>query len=139
MRTVFADASYWIALLNPKDNLHSAAELVSAGLAPCRIVTTEMVLVELLNSLSNHGEQLRKAAVNTIESLSRNPNVDIVPQTSVQFHSAAARYALRLDKEWGATDCASFILMEEKRIADALTNDQHFRQAGFTVLMGADE
>jgi predicted nucleic acid-binding protein len=43
MRTVFADAGYWIALVNPDDDLHHRAKSVSASLAPLRIVTSEMV------------------------------------------------------------------------------------------------
>jgi predicted nucleic acid-binding protein len=40
-------------------------------------------------------------------------------------------YRNRLDKEWGLIDCISFIVMEERGITDALTADDHFRQAGF--------
>lgn len=50
MRTAFADAGYWIALINPDDDLHDRAKSVSASLAPLRIVTSEMVLTEVLNS-----------------------------------------------------------------------------------------
>ncbi len=138
MKRVFADACYWIALLNPKDQLHEQAHRVSAGLGPSRIVTTEMVLVELLNSLARFGESGREAAVRTVESLQSNPNVDIVPQTSLQFRSAVQHYASRLDKEWGATDCASFLLMEQHGVSEALTADHHFEQAGFTMLMETD-
>ena len=138
MRMIFADACYWIALLNPKDRLHETAEQVLRELGTCRIVTSEMVLVELLNGLSGFGNDKRKAVVQTIQSLESNPNVEIVPQTSLQFRYAVKRYASRLDKEWGATDCASFLLMEEKGMSEALTADHHFQQAGFTILLETD-
>ena len=32
-------------------------------------------------------------------------------------------------------DCASFQLMTAYNIQEALTNDHHFTQAGFTILM----
>src|SRR5207249_1302914 len=112
MRRVFADTSYWIAMLNPKDTLHAKALEVSKSLGQHRIVTSEMVLVELMNGLSGAGDVMRRAVVETIRSLDRNPNVDLIPQTSLLFQAAVERYSSRLDKEWGATDCASFILME---------------------------
>jgi len=33
------------------------------------------------------------------------------------------------------TDCASFVVMTERRLTDALTADDHFRQAGFRPLL----
>jgi predicted nucleic acid-binding protein len=56
MRRVFADAGYWIALLNPKDGLHAKARQVSIALGQVRIVTSEMVLAEVLNAFASKGE-----------------------------------------------------------------------------------
>ena len=33
------------------------------------------------------------------------------------------------------TDCISFVVMEERGIRDALTADEHFKQAGFQPLL----
>ena len=52
MRTVFADSGYWIAMYSPSDQLHLKARSITAGLEPCRIVTSQMVLVEFLNHMS---------------------------------------------------------------------------------------
>ncbi|NCO53669.1 MAG: type II toxin-antitoxin system VapC family toxin [Deltaproteobacteria bacterium] len=41
----------------------------------------------------------------------------------------------RPDKEWGLTDCVSFVIMTERKISAALTTDVHFEQAGFQVLL----
>lgn len=135
MKTVFADACYWIALLNPKDQLHVRAREVSRDLGPCRIVTSEMVLAEVLNGLSGFGNAVRRSAVETIRRLESNPNVEIAPQTSIQFRSAAEHYSSRPDKEWSVTDCASFLAMESKGLSEALTHDHHFKQAGFVTLL----
>lgn len=35
------------------------------------------------------------------------------------------------DKDFSFTDCSSFVVMRERRIRAALTNDRHFIQAGF--------
>jgi len=37
MKTAFADTGYWIALLNPRDELHDKALQVSRDLAPLQI------------------------------------------------------------------------------------------------------
>jgi len=39
------------------------------------------------------------------------------------------------DKEWGLTDCISFIVMGDPGLTDALTADEHFEQAGFRALL----
>jgi predicted nucleic acid-binding protein len=39
------------------------------------------------------------------------------------------------DKDWSFTDCFSFLLMKEQKITQALTKDEHFRQAGFRPLL----
>jgi hypothetical protein len=52
MKVVFADTGYWIALLNPADSLRPVAEKVSASIAPFRMVTSEMVLTEVLNAFA---------------------------------------------------------------------------------------
>jgi uncharacterized protein len=41
----------------------------------------------------------------------------------------------RRDKDWGLTDCISFVLMKQEEVHDALTADIHFRQAGFNALL----
>jgi predicted nucleic acid-binding protein len=41
----------------------------------------------------------------------------------------------RPDKEWGLVDCASFVLMQQRGIAEALTTDHNFEQAGFIRLL----
>lgn len=135
MKIIFADTGYWIAVLNPKDDLHLPARAVSKKLGPCRIVTSEMVLVELLGSFSKYGAKMRKAAVDTVLKLKKNPNIEVVPQASMLFQRACDLYSQRLDKEWSATDCAGFIIMEEKAVTEALATDHHFEQAGFVKLL----
>ena len=133
MRVVFADTGYWVAVMNPRDPLHDRAKQVSRNLGQMRILTSEMVLDELLAALSQ--TPIRNAAISGVESIYANPNVEVVPQTSIQFREAFALFKSRLDKEWSLTDCASFELMKTRGIAEALAHDHHFEQAGFKALL----
>jgi len=134
MRQVFADTGYWIALVNPRDQIHAKAVSVTQQLSPVRILTSEMVLAELLNSFSDAGP-LRDAVGGMVQRLRGNRDIIIVPQTSEQFESALRRYKQAGDKSWSLTDCASFQVMEAEQIQAALTHDQHFAQAGFETLL----
>lgn len=135
MRILFADTGYWVALLNPHDDLHDKAVNLSKAMQPVHIIISEMVLTEVLNDFSSRGEYFRKAAVSLIRRLYQHPNTTIIPQTSIQFQAALTLYEQRPDKEWSQTDCVSFKIMEEQSICEALAYDKHFVQAGFTALM----
>jgi len=135
MKTVFVDAVYWIALLNPRDNLHEQAVSLGRSLDQTVLVTTEMVLTELLDAFAERGAALRRAAAELVLRLRQDANTRIVPQTSAQFDQALQLYRRRQDKEWSHTDCASFRVMEEEGITQALSYDRHFEQAGFKALM----
>ena len=89
--------------------------------------------MEIANGLA--AINFRQAASRSIHILRDNPFVKIVPASSEFFAQALTLYEQRSDKNWGLTDCASFVVMKENKITDALTTDDHFRQAGFTVLL----
>ena len=135
MAVLFADSGYWIALVDSRDQLHSRARAASARLNDVEIVTTQMALVETLASQAGSGERARLAATRLVERLVRSRQVEIIPQTDAQFQAAFERYAARLDQRWSLTDCASFIVMEERGISEALAYDRDFEQAGFTALL----
>jgi uncharacterized protein len=131
MREFFADTAYWIALINPRDNLHARATSVSSQLIGSRLVTSEMVLTEVLNALADYGPQVRAIAVATVQSICATPSVEVVPQTRVLFREAFNLYSDRADKEWSLTDCSSLVIMGRRGITEALTSDHHFEQCGY--------
>jgi uncharacterized protein len=133
MKQIFADTGYWIGLVNPRDQIHQKAVKITQQLFSVRLLTTEMVLVELLNSFSD--SPFRRAAAGMVLKLRNDRNVRIVPQTSEQFESALRRYKQAAVKSWSLTDCASFQVMEAEQVEAALTHDQHFAQAGFEALL----
>lgn len=132
---VFVDTGFWSARLNPHDQLHSRASSVAATLGSARLVTSDLVLTELLNSFARAGEQLRGVAVALVRTLQAAADVDIVRLSPELFQAAVLLYADRQDKRWGLTDCTSFLIMRSRRIEQALTHDHHFEQAGFVALL----
>ncbi len=135
MKIVFADTGYWVAILNPGDDLHQTAVNVTAALSSLRIVTSEMIFTEVLNSFSKQGTFLRQNAVRLVQKSICQINVEIIPQTSILFREALHLYQQRPDQGWSLTDCASFCIMQQKNILEALTHDRHFEQAGFIALL----
>jgi len=135
MTRVFADTGYWIALLNPRDALHEKARQASASLGRTRVITSEVVLAEVLNAFASKGDLLRMATCVLVDKIRSNRNAEIVPMTSSAFREALERYRSRADKTWGLTDCASFLIMEQKGVTDALSADRDFQQAGFKALL----
>ncbi|MGL6337769.1 MAG: type II toxin-antitoxin system VapC family toxin [Waterburya sp.] len=135
MRLVFADTGYWVALLNPRDELHHKATELSKSLNPVHIVTSEMILTEVLNDFSKRGDYLRKVATELIDNIYENPNITVISQTSQQFQQGLELYKNRLDKNWSLTDCVSFKIMEQMSIYEAFAYDKHFEQAGFRALL----
>ncbi len=135
MTPLFADAGYWIALFNPRDHLHEKAIAVARATQNRSIITSQMILVEFLNYYAAFGQPFRQRAVQVVRSLQHDPAVEIVSQTAQQFEAALTFYAQRQDKRWSLVDCASFLIMQERGITEALAYDEHFQQAGFMPLL----
>jgi uncharacterized protein len=135
MTCVFADASYWIALINPRDQLHNRAREVSSTLDGVQILTSESVLTEVLNSFCARGPSMRLAASKLVNALTSSATAVVVPQTQRAFTSAFNLYCERTDKAWSLTDCSSFLIMQRYGADSALTEDKHFEQAGFVALL----
>ena len=139
MKTVFADTVYWIATVKPGDQWADAAKRARAALGELRIVTTDEVLTEFLTALSSSGQNLRRQAGKMVRAILSNPNVKVVPQTHAAFLAALALYEQREDKEYTLTDCISMNAMRSESLTAVLTNDHHFDQEGFTVLIKKED
>jgi hypothetical protein len=132
---VFLDASYAIALSNLSDQYHLQAETIAEKLEVkgTKLITTQAVILEIGNALAKL--RYRKAAVELINSLENDISIEIVPLTNELYKRAFRFYKERLDKEWGLTDCISFVVMQDYNLTEALTADEHFEQAGFRILL----
>ena|SRR5436309_902266 len=132
MKPLFADTFYYLALLSSDDPSHDdSIELTRELSSP--MVTTAWVLTELGDALA--APENRGLFVGFLDGLRRNPHVTIVPPSQDLFEKAVNLYRRRPDKSWTLTDCASFVVMRERELTDALTGDHHFEQAGFKTLL----
>jgi uncharacterized protein len=132
MTRIFADSYFFFALLNPRDPAHAkAVEFSRQNHGP--LVTTAWVLTELADGLaSTPHRQIFRRVLGDFEGNHANL---IVPANAEIFEKGVDLYHSRPDKQWSLTDCISFAVMREEGIADALTGDHHFEQAGFKALL----
>lgn len=136
MKVVFADTLYWVALALANDQWHTQAVAVAKSLQSEKLITTDEVLTEFLNSLSSkYGTNARKAAIQLIRAIFDDPNISVVPQTRESFLGGIAHYENRYDKEYSLTDCISMQTMRANGLIEVLTHDHHFTQEGFTILL----
>jgi uncharacterized protein len=135
MDNVFLDTSYAIALSVSQDKNHEKALHIADFLEvePVKLITTRAVVLEIGNALS--ARKYRQAAVDLLESLEEDPDVEIIPMTEELYERGFQLFKARPDKEWGVIDCISFVIMQDQGITAALTADKHFQQHGFKALL----
>lgn len=131
MSRVFADTSFFLALLNPNDSVHQVAVKTFSSID--QAVTSDWVVAELGNGLSSVGN--RQLFVSLLRRLRSHSSVEIIAANRQDLDEAIELFAHRPDKEWSLVDCTSFVLMTRMNIGDSLTSDRHFRQAGFNALL----
>jgi predicted nucleic acid-binding protein len=135
---LFLDTAYIYALVNTRDQWHQSALGWQRSLAADhrRLITTQFILMEVADGLAT--VRFRDQAARIIAVLQSSPEVEVIPASSHLFAAALQLYQGRGDKDWGLTDCSSFVTMNERGLSFALTTDEHFRQAGFRPLLLED-
>jgi hypothetical protein len=129
--TCFVDTFDLIAWLNARDAAHAQ---VAAYLEEFSgdLLTTEWVLLELADALSAPGA--RETVVAFLRAIRTDPMFEVVGYEAQVYRSGFDLFASRKDKEWSLTDCISFAVMSDRGLAEALTADHHFEQAGFRTV-----
>lgn len=135
MAELFLDTSYAIALSSPPDQYHARASALADEIEAQqrRFVTRRAVMLEIGNALAK--ACYRAAAVRLLQAMEQDLAVEVVPLTEELYARDVQLYRQRRDKEWGLTDCVSFVVMHERGLTEALTTDDHFRLAGFRALL----
>jgi predicted nucleic acid-binding protein len=132
MKTVFADAFYFVARLNRRDQHYERVLQFSANFR-AKLLTSDFVLMEVADALA--ASEARGRVKNFIEHLRQQSGCEIIPASTNLFSQALEVFHQRSDKGWTLTDCTSFVIMQNRGISEALTGDKHFEQAGFAALL----
>jgi len=132
---VFVDTAAWLALLNESDSFHQKAKEIENSLKGSQRlwVTTDFILIEVADALCSVSQRSQTAKL--IRNLKKLKSVFVVTLDPKLLEKGLALYESRLDKDWGLTDCTSFVVMQQRGITEAFTSDRHFEQAGFVRLM----
>src|SRR5690349_3771110 len=107
MRRVFVDTFYWVARISPRDQWHQKAVELSASLNDAILITTEAVLIEVLNYFSEYGPEMRAAVAEIVHRIVGDPFVIVVGQVREDFLEGLNLFEMRLDKGYSMTDCMS--------------------------------
>jgi uncharacterized protein len=135
MTEVFVDTNYLVAKINQHDQWHESAIEAEYQIGVVHLVTTESVLIEVLNYFSSYGAAIRSAAIAAVRRIMDRPEIEVVKQRADDFLNALALYEARPDKDYSLTDCVSMKVMHERGITDVLTHDRNFAQEGFNPLL----
>lgn len=137
MSEIFADTSGWGCLVDPTQTFHNLTTNTYriARRQGRTVVTTNYVIVELVALLTSPLRIPRPSVISFVDSLNNSPFVEVVHVDPVLNGEAWKLLRSRQDKEWSLVDCASFVLMQQRAIIEAMTTDHHFEQAGFVRLL----
>ncbi len=131
---IFLDTWFILALLNARDADHAEAKrLLPRIRSAATLVTTDAIVLEACNGLAKYN---RTGAAQFARTCYADAKFDVVQINRRLLDSALRQYEGVSDKEWGLTDCLSFVVMREQEIQFVATRDHHFRQAGFVPLAG---
>ena len=135
--SIFVDTSGLMPYLVPVLPEHKAVvEIVQRHMRAGRIfVTTNYVLTELVALLSARSRFSRPQILRGVDSVQHSPRFEIVHITPELHAQAFQLLQARPDKNWSWVDAASFVVMQQNQLTQALTTDHHFEQAGFEVMI----
>ncbi len=97
-------------------------------------MTTDYVLDETITLLTARGQVglIEPFLQSTLESHA----CQVEWMNPERFSEARRLLSQHLDQGWSFTDCVSFVVMKQRGLRDALTQDAHFAAAGFVALLG---
>ena len=144
MREVFVDADYWIARIDPRDDLHYKAVTATTALRQppgaegILLVTTDGVLSEALAGAAAAGDRLHRAMASLIANRIHDANVRVLFSTPARLQRGLDIYRERLGHFPSLHDCISKAIVEERGIVEVLSYDADFRDLGCRCLLRDD-
>lgn len=128
------DTTFIAGYLNPRDQHHPEAQRCMPVVREAdEIVITEPVLIEVGNLLCSILH--RQRAAQFIEACYVTKNITVVSVDRELLNRSLQFFSQHKDKNWGLTDCISFVVMHERELRSAVSADTDFQQAGFQALM----
>lgn len=128
------DTSGLLCLFDRNDFRHADAQTFYDA-ASVRL-THGYVLAEFI-ALAHARRAPRVAALEFIADLQDDEEVQLVWVNETLSRQALALLQTRPDKDWSLCDGVSILLMLQHGIAEALTTDHHFEQAGLRRLLSS--
>jgi predicted nucleic acid-binding protein len=126
------DTSGLLCFFDNDDHRHQDA--VAFFQTAASLLTHDYVLAEFVPLCQSRGLN-REKALSFVRSMLENPLVEIVWADESLYNRALSLLESRLDKTYSLCDAASFALMRERGLTEALTTDRHFEQEGFVRLL----
>jgi uncharacterized protein len=133
-RSVFVDSWGWYSLINRRDVHHGAIRALVQGLIRdgVRLVSTDYVLDESCTLVKARAGS--DAALRLLDMLNGTAALELEWVTPDRFLQAEALFRKYRDQAFSFTDCTSFAVMQERRLREVITMDDHFRIMGFQLL-----
>ena len=107
MKEIFVDTSDFVAVFNKRDQLHEKALQIESEIGGVKKVTTELVLVELLNYFCEFRLDIKNYVIKSVNHFFTAKKIEIVPCSSEQFIEGVYFYKSRIDKGYSLTDCVT--------------------------------
>jgi uncharacterized protein len=129
------DTSFVVALENRDDPFHEKAKRIARSFASDNVLLLLHwgIILEIGDGYARIDR--REKGCELLSKFYREEGYRVVPLNDPLLTDALALYRNRPDKNWGLTDCVSFVLMRQEGISEVLTADIHFRQAGFRAML----
>lgn len=128
----FADTSFWVGALNPRDDRHGEAAALWRAYADADVITTNHVRGETWIVLLRRGGH--RSATRFLDILDSSERVTVV-HVDPTLEEEALRWLRRHDeREYSFVDATSFVVMRDLRLREALAFDGDFSANGFVEL-----
>lgn len=133
MKKVFVDTSLFVSIFEEDDGRHDEAmQLFEAVMAQkLRVVISDYIFDECITAVNSRADHV--TAVKAGEFILSSNVIELVWLDEEQKLKAWEYFVKHDDKGYSFTDCTSFVLMKEMKLAHYLGFDKHFDRAGFRL------
>ncbi len=78
MKQIFVDTSHFVAILHPSDQLHEKSVSIEKSLTSARLITTDFVLVEVLNYFSEFRDYFKERIARAVKTIFLKHEIEII-------------------------------------------------------------